>query len=58
MTYWWVNHKQTFKAEIEAGYIWSPKKNTNGGVNQSYINLTNVRAHDIIFSYAVGQNIE
>lgn len=52
MNYWWVNHKQTHKAEIEGGYIWSPKKNKNGSTNQTYINLTKVRTNDLIFSYA------
>src|SRR5256885_17117970 len=31
MAYWWVNHKQTFKSEIEGGYIWSPQRKANGG---------------------------
>ena len=52
MQYWWVNHKQTHKAEIEGGYIWSPKKNKNGATNQTYLNLTKVQTNDIIFSYA------
>lgn len=54
MSYWWVNHKQTFTSEIEGGYIWSPKKNTNGAKNQTYINLTLTKPGDIVFSYAGG----
>lgn len=50
--YWWVNHKQTWKAELEGGYIWSPKKNKNGARNQTYINLTLVRPGDMVVSYA------
>jgi putative restriction endonuclease len=49
---WWVNHKQTFSAEIEGGYIWSPKLNKNGARNQTYVNLTLVRAGDLVISYA------
>lgn len=53
-SYWWVNHKQTFVAELNGGYIWSPKKNTNGARNETYDNLTRVRARDVVFSYAQG----
>lgn len=55
MAYWWVNHKQTFSNEIEGGYIWSPKENSNGSRNQTYINLTLTRPGDIVFSYASGK---
>jgi putative restriction endonuclease len=51
-SFWWVNHKQTYRAEIEGGYIWSPKTNQDGSFNQTYLNLTSVRAGDIVFSYA------
>lgn len=50
--YWWVNHKQTYKAELDGGYIWSPTTNQNGARNQTYINLTLVRPGDIVISYA------
>lgn len=52
MPYWWVNHKQTYSSEIEGGYIWSPKENSNGARNQTYINLTLTKPGDIVFSYA------
>lgn len=55
MAYWWVNHKQTFTNEIEGGYIWSPKENSNGSKNQTYINLTLTNPGDIVFSYASGK---
>ncbi|WP_417778833.1 HNH endonuclease [Stutzerimonas xanthomarina] len=50
--YWWVNHKQTYKAELEGGYVWSPKENQNGARNQTYVNLTLVRQGDVVISYA------
>jgi len=50
--YWWVNHKQTHKQEIEGGYIWSPKKNSNGAKNNSYDNMDKTSIGDVIFSYA------
>jgi hypothetical protein len=28
--YWWVNHQQTWRQEIEGQYLWSPKLNANG----------------------------
>lgn len=51
-SFWWVNHKQTYRAEIEGGYIWSPISNQNGARNQTYINLTLVRPGDVVISYA------
>lgn len=55
MNYWWVNHKQTHKMEIEGGYIWSPKTSKGGIRNQTYINLTGTKTKDLIFSYADGE---
>lgn len=50
--FWWVNHKQTWKAEYEHGYIWSPTANKNGAINQTYLNLKLMRPGDLVFSYA------
>lgn len=50
--FWWVNHKQTWRAEYEHGYIWSPTANKNGATNQTYLNLKLVRPGDLVFSYA------
>lgn len=52
MNYWWVNHKQTHRAEIDGGYIWSPKTKANGGANETYLNLPRVVPGDVVFSYA------
>ncbi|MCF5894752.1 HNH endonuclease [Aeromonas veronii] len=54
MRFWWVNHKQTYSAEVGGGYIWSPKTNRNGSKNQTYINLTLTQPGDIVISYASG----
>ena len=51
-SFWWVNHKQTHRVELEGGYIWSPKKKKNGARNQAYVNLTRVRPGDVVVSYA------
>jgi hypothetical protein len=50
--YWWVNHKKTFKEEIEGGYIWSPKRKKDGSFNQTYENLSYVQPGDVVVSYA------
>lgn len=50
--YWWVNHKQTSRIELDGGYIWSPTEKKGGVRNQAYINLTLVRPGDIVVSYA------
>jgi len=52
MNYWWANHKQTFKEELEGGYIWSPQVNSNSSKNQTYLNLKGTKVGDIVFSYA------
>lgn len=52
--FWWVNHKQTHRAEYAGGYIWSPKTKKDKSANEGYLNLTRVRAGDQIFSYADG----
>jgi len=52
MRYWWVNQNQTYNHEVGGGYLWSPKKNSNGGRNQFYDNMTLVEPGDIVFSFA------
>lgn len=52
--YWWVNHTQTFAAEIGDGYLWSPKVDKNGNVNQTYLNMTRAEIDDVVFSFARG----
>lgn len=54
VAFWWVNHKQTYSAEVGGGYIWSPMTNRNGSKNQTYINLTLTRPGDVVISYAGG----
>jgi len=53
--YWWVNHKQTVRQEIEGQYLWSPKTNSNGARNEFYNNMRRANPGDIVFSYADGQ---
>src|SRR5258708_36138162 len=49
--YWWVNQNQTFRQEIEGGYLWSPKRNANGGRNPFYEFMREVSPGDLVFSF-------
>jgi putative restriction endonuclease len=51
MNYWWVNQNQTYRQEIDGGYMWSPKKKKNGLPNVFYDNMTRVRPGDLVFSF-------
>ena len=55
MKFWWVNQGKTFKQEVQAGYLWSPKVDRNGAFNYSYQTMTLVEPGDVIFSYADSQ---
>jgi len=54
MRYWWVNQKQTYRHEIGGGYLWSPKRRSDGGRNQFYENMKVVAPGDLVFSYWEG----
>jgi hypothetical protein len=32
MRYWWANQNQTYGHEVPGGYLWSPKRKSNGGM--------------------------
>jgi putative restriction endonuclease len=51
MRYWWVNQNQTFRQEIDGGYLWSPKRNKNGHRNPFYEFMREVSPGDIVFSF-------
>jgi len=51
MRYWWVNQNQTFRYEIGGGYLWSPKRYTNGARNRFYDNMREVSPGDVVFSF-------
>ena len=53
--YWWVNHKKTFKHEIEGGFLWSPKLKSDGNRNYFYDTMTDAEVGDIVLSYAYGK---
>jgi putative restriction endonuclease len=49
--YWWVNQNQTYRQEIEGGYLWSPKRNANGARNPFYEFMREVAPGDLVFSF-------
>jgi putative restriction endonuclease len=49
---WWVNHSQTFRYEIDGGYLWSPKTEKNGARSQFYDNMRLASPGDIVISFA------
>ena len=54
MRYWWVNQNQTYRHEVGGGYLWSPKRKTNGSRNPFYDFMREVAPGDIVFSFADG----
>src|SRR5688572_25704287 len=52
MRYWWVNQNKTYRHEVPGGYLWSPKRNTNGHTNPFYEYMREVSPGDIVFSFA------
>jgi putative restriction endonuclease len=50
--FWWVNHSQTFRQEIDGGYLWSPKSEANGSRSQFYDNMRQVTPNDLVLSFA------
>lgn len=51
MRYWWVNQNQTYRHEVDGGYLWSPKRKANGGRNPFYEFMREVSPGDIVFSF-------
>lgn len=51
MRFWWVNQNQTYRHEIDGGYLWSPKRNSNGGRNPFYESMREVSPGDLVFSF-------
>jgi putative restriction endonuclease len=52
MRFWWVNQNQTYRHEVLGGYLWSPKRKTNGQQNPFYDFMREVAPGDLVFSFA------
>lgn len=50
--FWWVNHKQTARQEIDGQYLWSPKTQSNGARSIFYDNMRRASPGDLVLSYA------
>ncbi len=55
MRYWWVNHAQTMRQEVDGGYLWSPVREANGARSRFYDNMRRAAPGDVVLSYAAGQ---
>jgi hypothetical protein len=59
--FWWVNHKQTGRQEVDGQYLWSPKRerpserNPHGARSQFYDNMREASPGDLILSYIGGE---
>lgn len=54
MRYWWVNHKQTSRQELEGGYLWSPVREASGARSQFYDNMRRAEPGDAVLSFSGG----
>lgn len=52
MRYWWVNQNQTYRHEVQGGYLWSPKRKANQTQNPFYDFMREVMPGDIVFSFS------
>jgi putative restriction endonuclease len=52
MRYWWVNQNQTYRHEVDGGYLWSPKRKAGDIKNPFYEYMREVSPGDIVFSFA------
>jgi hypothetical protein len=52
LRYWWVNQNQTYRHEVAGGYLWSPKRKSNGARNPYYEFMREVAPGDLVFSFA------
>ncbi len=55
--FWWVNHNQTARQEIEGQYLWSPKTESNGARSEFYNNMRRATPGDFVLSYS-GQAVK
>ena len=52
MKFWWVNHNQTARQEIDGQYLWSPKTESNGARSEFYNNMRRASPGDLVLSYS------
>ncbi|WP_122410126.1 HNH endonuclease [Pseudomonas viridiflava] len=52
MRYWWVNHKQTSRYEINGEFLWSPMLKSDGRRNYFYDTMKEASPGDLVVSYS------
>jgi putative restriction endonuclease len=50
--FWWVNHNQTARQEIDGQHLWSPKTESNGARSEFHNNMRRATSSDLVLSYA------
>lgn len=55
MRFWWVNHAQTMRQEVDGGYLWSPVTESGGKRSQFYDNMRLAEPGDLVLSFANGR---
>jgi putative restriction endonuclease len=50
--FWWVNHNQTARQEVEGRYLWSPKTESSGARSQFYDNMRRASPGDLVLSFS------
>lgn len=55
MRYWWVNQNQTYRHEVQGGFLWSPKLSQGKRRNPFYEFMREVAPGDLVFSFAGSQ---
>jgi hypothetical protein len=51
MKFWWAKQNQTYRHEIQGGYLWSPKRKANKARNPFYESMREVFIGDLILSF-------
>lgn len=51
-TFWWVNQGSTYEEAMQKKFIWAPKEGKNSSQFHHWLNVSRVKAGDIIFHYA------
>lgn len=49
--FWWVNHNQTARQEIDGQHLWSPKTESNGARSELYNDMHRAAPGDLVLSY-------
>lgn len=52
--FWWVNQGSTYEEAIQKEFIWAPKESKTGSQLFHWLNVSRVKAGDVIFHYADG----